>query len=317
MHHHRPHQIQDHHLDRLAVFYRRKGYPQEGAAQPVSPAGPSSGRALAIRWGWPDEAIMVIEETQDVSSSGADSPDGFNRLCELVSQKQVGIIMMSITSSLPPSSSDLLRLFDLCRNTNTLVAIDGAAIALDRWTDHLIAAINATHLAAVNRAAIAKAKRHYATEGRTVSNPPTGYIKVAKGQWAKDVSAVQERIEDVFRLYDSLGSQGKVVRFLLEKGLEMPIRTPSGKLRWVRPAVGRIYSIVTNPAYMGQYVYGRHATVQGTLYRKQRKTASEEQIVIPGHHEPYVTVEEWHRINSRLKSNATRVRQQAGNDAAA
>src|SRR5574337_2021933 len=104
---HRPRQIQDHHLDRLVVIYHEEVNPQQDAAQQGSPAGPSHERKLVIRWGWPKEAIHVIEETQDASSSGADSSDGFTRLCELVAQKRVGIIMMSITTSLPPSGSDL------------------------------------------------------------------------------------------------------------------------------------------------------------------------------------------------------------------
>lgn len=321
MTHHPPHQLQAHHLNRLAVICHEGVHPQQDAAQPGSPAGLSYDRNLVIRWGWPEKAILAIDQARSASSSGADRSDGFTRLCELVAQKQVGIIMMSITSSLPPSSSDLLRLFELCRDTNTLVAIDGAVVELDRWTDHLRTAIDATIFAAVNRrraaAVITRAKRHYATEGRAVSNPPTGYIVTGKGQWGKDIPAVQERIKDVFRLYDSLGSVGKVVRFLAAQGLEMPLRTPAGQLHWVRPTFGRIYSILTNPAFAGRYVYGRHATVQGTPSRKQRTTTSKEQIIIPDHHEAYVSSEEWHRINSRLKNNASHVRRRADHGAAA
>lgn len=317
---HRPHHIQDHHLTRLAVVYRRTGSPQEVAEQSDLSAGPSHERELVMHWGWPEQAILTIDEARNASRSKAESPDGVTRVCELVAQKQVGILMMSIASGFPPSCSDLLRLFDLCRDTNTVVAIDGAVIEPDRWTDHLIAAINATHLAEANRrmaSAITNAKRHYATEGRAVSNPPTGYIKVGKGQWAKDIPAVQQRIEDVFRLYDRLRSQAKVVRCLVDQELDMPIRTPSGKLQWVRPTVGRIHSIITNPTYAGYYVYGRHAALQGTRNRNQRNTTSQEQIVIPNHHDAYIPIEEWHRINSLLKSNASGARRLAGKGAAA
>lgn len=247
---HRPHHIQDHHLTRLAVVYRRKGYPQEVVEQSGPPAGPSHALELVIHWGWPEQAILAIDAARSASSFGADSPDGFTRLCELVAQKQVGIIMMSIISSLPPSSSDLLRLFDLCRGTNTLVAIDGAVIQLDRWTDHLLTDTDATTFTTANRRrgeVIAMVKRRYATQGRAVSNPPTGYIKLAKGQWGKDIPAVQERIEAVFRLYNSFGSVGKVIRFLAAQGLDMPLRTPSGDLRWVRPTEGRIYGMPPIP----------------------------------------------------------------------
>lgn len=313
----RPHQIQDHHVARIAVVYRQEAHAQEVAEQPGSPAGPPHERELAIRWGWPKEAVVVIE-AWGASDHGADSYDSFARLQKLVAQSLVGIIMVSISSSLSQSGSDLLSLFDLCRETNTLIAVDGAIMTRDRQTDRLLANIYATVFEVMNRQraeVTMRAKRNHATSGRAVSRPPTGYVKTAKGQWGKDVPVVQERIADVFRFYDSLGSVGKVVQFLVVKGLDMPLRTPAGQLQWVRPTYSRIYSILRNPAFTGHYIYGRHATVQGTLHCRQRKTTSEEQIVIPDHHEPYIPVEDWHRINGRLKSNATRVRQQAGNDA--
>lgn len=316
---HRPHQIQDHHLDRLAVVCRQEVHPQEVAEPSGSPASPSHERELVIRWGWPEKTILVIEETQNASSSGADSSDGFKRLCELVAQKQVGIIMMPVTSSLPQSGSDLLNLRGLCQATDTLIAINGAIVNLDRRTNDLFADIRAIVVKEENQwrtERTVRAKRYHATSGRAVSRPPTGYIVTGKGQWGKDVLAVQERIKDVFRLYDSLGSVGKVVQFLVAKGLEMPLRTQTGQLHWVRPTYSRIYTILTNPAFAGWYVYGRHATVQSLLHRRQRKTTWEQRIVVPDHHEPYITIEEWHRINSRLRAMCP-PRQQTGNGAAA
>lgn len=75
----------------------------------------------------------------------------------------------------------------------------------------------------------------------------------------------------------------------------MPLRTPAGQLQWVPPTYSRIYSIPTNPAFLGYYVFDRYATTQDTSYRRQRKTTREEQIVVPDHHEPYITVDEWHK----------------------
>ncbi len=316
---HRPHQIHDHHVASLAVVYRQEAPPQEVAEQPGSPAGPPHERELAIRWGWPKEAVLVIEEDRGASGSGT-GRDGFKRVRKLVAQEQVGIIMVSTTSRPPRFGSDLLSLCGLCQDTDTLIALNGAIADLNKQTDYRLANVRLIVVEEENQQRAERlmlAKRHYALRGRAVSRPPTGYVKTAKGQWEKDVPAVQERIADVFRFYDSLGSVGKVVQFLVVKGLKMPLRTPAGQLRWVRPTHSRIYGILTNPAFTGHYIYGRHASVQGTLCRKHRKTTSEEQIVIPDHHEPYITIEEWHRINGRLKSHATRVRQQAGNDAAA
>lgn len=219
---HQPPQIQDHHLNRLAIICHQEIHPQGGAKQPGSRAGLIYERHLAIHWGWPEKAILDIDAAWSMSGPGADSPDSFLGLYQLVAQKQIGIIMMSSTSSLSPSSSDLLRLFDLCRETDTLIAVDGAITDVDRQLHYLLTNIYANVFAVANRRraeVTTRAKRHYAAKGRAVSNPPIGYIKVAKGQWAEDIPAVREQIEHVFRLYDTFGSVGKVVRFLLAKGL--------------------------------------------------------------------------------------------------
>lgn len=157
--------------------------------------------------------------------------------------------------------------------------------------------------------ALMRAKRVRAAMGRAVSRPPAGYIVTAKGRWGKDPAA-SERIADVFRLYQALGSVGKVAEALATQQLKMPFRTPTGELRWMCPTRFRIYSILTNPSFMGWYVFGRYTRVQSAPYGKRRKTAWEERVIVPDHHEPYVTPEIWHRINQRLRSRAVRVRQQ-------
>lgn len=156
---------------------------------------------------------------------------------------------------------------------------------------------------------VMRAKRFHAARGRAISRPPTGYIAYTKGQWKKD-PAVSAQIAEVFRLYETLGSAGKVVRFLTDQGIQMPLRTPAGTLRWVRPTHSRIYHILTNPAFMGWYVFGRCARMNDARYGKRRTTAWEECIVVRNHHEPYVTPETWHQINQLLRRRAGRVHQQ-------
>lgn len=316
---HQPHQIKPHHLDRLAVVYREQARPQEVEGQIPFPADQRDGREPAIRWGWPEKAIEVIEEARGPSGPGADGREGFKRLRKLVAQERVGIILVFATSCPPRSGSDLLSLFGLCQDTDTLLAFNGAIVDLDEHTDHVLAKIRASCVADENQRranALMKAKRAHAAWGRAVSRPPTGYVVIAKGQWGKDVPAVGERIEGVFALYEALGTVRKVVRSLAAKGLEIPLRTQAGRLCWVRPTHSRIYRILTDPTFMGWYVFGRRAKVRGTLHGRQRKTTWEERVVVRDHHEPYIAAEDWHRINRRLQSNAVRVRQQARNGAA-
>lgn len=157
--------------------------------------------------------------------------------------------------------------------------------------------------------ALMRAKRHRAATGRAVSRPPTGYIVIKKGHWGKD-PAVSAQIAEVFHLYRALGSVRKVVQALAAKACTMPSRTPAGELRWVRPTRARIYAILTNPAFMGWYVFGRYTHVQGAPRGMRRQTAWEERVVVRNHHDPYVTPEVWHQINQQLRRRAGRGRQQ-------
>jgi hypothetical protein len=60
-------------------------------------------------------------------------------------------------------------------------------------------------------------------------------------------------------------------------------------------------------------VYGRRVTVRG---KTTRQGNSEQIIVVPGHHEPYVTPEVWAQIQAQLAHNQLTVRQPAGHGSA-
>lgn len=124
MRQHRPFQIEDRHIERLAVVYVRQACRPGVGKQPGSTAHQRDQREHALRWGWPEKSIVVIEDL-GLSGTGADRP-AFTRMLELVSQERVGIILASDIPRLTRSKSDFASLLRLCRDTRTLLASNGS-----------------------------------------------------------------------------------------------------------------------------------------------------------------------------------------------
>ncbi|WP_443058094.1 recombinase family protein, partial [Streptomyces sp. KLMMK] len=68
-----------------------------------------------------------------------------------------------------------------------------------------------------------------------------------------------------------------------------------GQLRWGKLTHGRVIGLLSNPAYAGAYVYGRHRTQRtvqpdGTVTTSYPRVPREQwPIVITGHHDGYIT----------------------------
>ncbi len=312
----RPPQIKAHHLLRRAVVYVRQSTPKQVEEHTGSTAHQRGQQDYARRWGWPESAIDIIETDLGMSGTTGDRREGFQQLRKLVAQDQVGIILVSDTSRLTRSNLDFETLLELCRDTGTLLAVDGVIVDLEDPGNRLLARLRAGVAEYENELrtqSLMKAKRTKVQQGYAVTGPPTGYIVTQKGKWAKDPDmAVRQAIEEVFRQYEALGTAGKVLQFFAGNGVKLPIRRGSGEVHWVRPTRVRVYYILTNPAFAGYYVYGRRPHVRGAPRDVRRRTDWSDWTIVPDHHEAYVSPGKWRRISERLRSNRVTVRQPAG-----
>jgi hypothetical protein len=143
-----------------------------------------------------------------------------------------------------------------------------------------------------------RATRAKARTGHAVRRPPTGLVANRAGQWSMDPDPrVRECISRLFEDFERLGSIGKVLGYYHKKGILLPVRN-TDLVYWTRPSRGRIRAILTHPAFRGDYIFGRRVTVRG---RTCRRANADEIIVVPGHHEPYVTPGRWARIQALLR----------------
>ncbi len=300
------------HRGRLAIVYMRQSTQRQVDQNTGSTAHQRYQAEYARQWGWPESAIEIIDEDLGLSGTSVTDRMGWQRLLRMVTQNLVGIIFVSDISRLNRSSTDFHVLAELCRVMGVLLVVDGRIVDFDDPTDRFMADIessvaqyqNAIRTRTFQTAALAKARA-----GHAVRRPPTGYEEYPKGQWVKDRDqAVREAIERLFRDFQRLGTIGQVLRYYRKHGLKLPVRL-QGELRWVKPARARIYWMLVNPAYAGTYVYGKYITVNGKL---RRQPSPEAVIVVPGHHEPYIAMEDWEQIQSRLHQNRPTMRQAAG-----
>jgi hypothetical protein len=103
-----------------------------------------------------------------------------------------------------------------------------------------------------------EARREKARRGELIISAPVGYIKGEDQHLEKDPDLrVQQSILLVFRKFAELGSVRQTLMWFLEHGLEVPTRTPSGKLRWKRPVYRSRHRMLTSPVYGGAYSYGK------------------------------------------------------------
>lgn len=312
----RPQQIKPNHLQKLAIVYVRQSTMKQVLEHTGSTSYQRGQKEFAFRWGWPEQNIEIVDVDLGRSGTRGENREGWQRILKLVAQQLVGIILASFSSRLTRSSKDFEVLLELCRATETLLAVDGAIIDANDSSNRLLARLRANVAEYENELrteTFMKARLKKAREGFAVTGWPTGFIGAQKGKWVKDPDTrVREMIEQVFTQYEALGTARGVLTSFVRHRLQLPIRRGDQELHWVRPTLERIHGILTNPAYAGYYVYGQRPKIYGASGDQRRRTTWDDWIVVPDHHEAYLTPAKWHRIQQQLRSNRPAVRQPAG-----
>ena len=108
------------------------------------------------------------------------------------------------------------------------------------------------------RRAFAWAKARRGELGKAV---PMGYLRRPSGEVVLDPDEqVQDTIRLGFDLFQRFRIVGKVLRYLVEHGIRMPVRIRSGpgkgELEWHRASRPSLHNLFGNPIYAGVYAYG-------------------------------------------------------------
>ena len=139
-------------------------------------------------------------------------------------------------------------------------------------------------------------------------------MKVGRDQIAKDPDErVREAIDLVFRKFAEFRSIRQVHLWLRQEDMLLPAVKISGEERriaWKPPVYGTVHKLLTNPVYAGAYAFGRtesRVTVENgrkRVTRGFRRDRADWDVLIPDHHEGYVSWDEFERNQRLIADNA-------------
>jgi DNA invertase Pin-like site-specific DNA recombinase len=305
-------------LRRAAIVYVRQSSPTQLERNTESTQRQYALVARAVELGFPQEAVMVIDEDLGVSGSGTAERSGFARLTAEVALGHVGLVLGLEVSRLARNNADWYRLLDLCALTDTLIG-DGDGLYHPRaFNDRLVLGLKGTMSEAelhTLRARLEGGIRSKAARGELRRALPVGLVW---GQAPGEVGfhpdeQVCGAIRTVLERFAELGSVRAVWLWLRQEGLKFPLQATTlggpAQIRWVTPTYQAIHKVVTHPAYAGAYVYGRtrherYVTETGQVRTRSRHLpAAEWEVLIPDHHPGFIDWEAYQANQARVGAN--------------
>ena len=308
--------IQPEHLSRLAMVYVRQSsmgqvrHHLESQRRQYDLAGHAKSLGFA--------QVEVIDEDLGKSGASAVGRLGFQRLVAEVSLGRVGAVFGLEVSRLARNNRDWYQLLDLCALMNTLI-VDAEGIYDPRQlNDRLLLGLKGTMSEAelgwikqrANEGLLAKARR-----GELILGLPVGYEKSRDHRIEKTSDRrVQKAIESVFKKFTELGSMRQVLLWFRQELVELPVMEDDAQLGhrviWRLPIYNTILRFLQNPIYAGTYAFGRTTTrtqvVEGIARktRGHRRNTDEWTVLLPHHHEGYISWETYGRNQKIITDNA-------------
>lgn len=310
--------IEKSHLGRKALVYVRQSTPGQVLAHRESTRLQYQLRDAARKLGWGPERIETIDEDLGVSGSGEVQRDGFERLTLAVARGEAGAVFGLEASRLSRNEVDWFQLLRWLRSTHTLLVVKGQVYDPGSGDDALTLGLQGTISAAEaynSRWRMEQGQLSKAQRGQLYGSVPTGYVREGDGLRKDPDPQVRHAIGRVFELFGELGTARQVVHALREEGTTLPSQVRNRRpLEWREAGYSRVYKVLTNPLMGGAYVWGRQRTeVKLDQHDQPRKTVrrleqGQWRVLLEGHHEGYVSWEEWQAVQTRLKANSPAAR---------
>ena len=263
------------------------------------------------------QRVTVIDEDQGRTGTGAVERPGFGRLLTAVCSGTVGAVLALEASRLARNNRDWHHLIDLCAMAGTLVIDHDGVYDPSLLNDRLLLGLKGTmsefEISLLRQRAM-EAHRQKVQRGMVLTQVPVGYVRTEdEGMEKTPDRQVQEAVAGVFRKFRELGSARQVLLWYRDEKLLLPaLSRESGnrKVFWIEPIYSRIFGMLKNPTYAGVFVWGRNHTRTAIVEGRARKTRGHArpqdqwEVVIPEHHEGYITWDEYMRNQQQIRSNA-------------
>jgi DNA invertase Pin-like site-specific DNA recombinase len=309
--------IQRHHLERTAMVYIRQSTPQQVERHQESTRLQYALVERARQFGWEADAIVVVDDDLGRSGTTTEGRPGFQRLVAEVGLGHVGMVLGVEMSRLARSCRDWHQLLEICALFDTVIAdADGVYDAAD-FNDRLLLGLKGAMSEAelhILKARMLAGKRAKARRGELGRPVPMGYMQRPSGEIAFDPDEqAQATIRLAFELFERLHTVGRVMRYLIEHDIRLPVRVPGGarkgELEWHRVNRMTLHNLFANPIYAGAYVYGLRPTdprrqKPGRPSTGRRSCAPEAaEVFLPGRLPAYISWEQYQRNRAQVRSN--------------
>ena len=167
---------------------------------------------------------------------------GFQRLVAEVGLGHVGLVLGVEMSRLARSCRDWHQLLEICALFDTLIADADGVYDPANYNDRLLLGLKGTMSEAelhILKARMLAGRRAKARRGELGKPVPMGYVRRPSGEVAFDPDEqAQATIRLVFDLFDRFRTVGKVMRYLVDHDIRMPVRMSGGprkgELEWHR-----------------------------------------------------------------------------------
>ena len=305
------------HRERLAIVYIRQSTVQQVERHQESTRLQYALVDRAFHLGWARETIVVVDDDLGRSGTTTEGRLGFQRLVAEVGLGNVGLVLGVEMSRLARSCRDWHQLLEICALFDTLIADTDGVYDPAQFNDRLLLGLKGTMSEAelhILKARMLEGRRAKARRGELGKPVSMGYLRSPSGEVVLDPDEqAQGTIRQVFGLFERFRTVGKVLRYLVEHDIRMPLRTPGGpgkgELEWRRANRPTLHDLFGNPIYAGIYAYGIRATDRrrqkpgrpGTGRRPPR--AEEAEVFLPDRVPAYITREQFERNQAQLRAN--------------
>jgi DNA invertase Pin-like site-specific DNA recombinase len=307
--------ITDSHLGRRAVVYVRQSTPGQVVEHTESKRRQYELAGVARSMGFTE--VMTIDEDLGRSGSGLVERPGFQRLVGLVCSGDVGAVFCIEASRLARNGRDWHHLIDLCALVGVLVVdpdgVHDPRIGSDRLLLGLKGSMSEYELSIFRQRSLA-ARDSKAKRGELRFGLPPGFCWNELGQLEMDPDErVTQAIRLIFTKFRELGSVRQVQLWALDNEMKLPIvqqRVRGWPVAWRTPAYHNVLSFLQHPIYAGAYVFGRKATITKVVEGRARKISGQKKpldkwsVLIRGHHDGYISWDEFMKNLSMLSENA-------------
>lgn len=307
--------VTNRHLERLAVVYVRQSSVHQVQRNQESTQLQYGLVNHAASLGWPRERTVVIDDDLGISGASSEGRLGFQRLLSEVALAHVGIILGVEMSRLARSCKDWYQLLELCAVFGTLICDLDGLYDPTCYNDRLLLGLKGTMSEAelhIIRQRMWQGALQKARRGELLTKGPVGYVRAGNQLVMDPDEQAQGVVRLIFDQFDRLGTMHAVLRYLVNNGVRLPVRSAvdpnKGQLEWRRPNQSALQVMLSHPAYAGAYVFGRSCQSKAAQQQKRsyRVPRSEWLVLLRDRHPPYITWQQYEQNQIRLAQNRSR-----------